>query len=197
MMRSRVLVAVLLSTLSACGGDDDDDSNDDDSTKDQRSNVTGDYDITGTLQLSSNGQTSGGDLVDELRIANGSGANTALRLEFGSVGCGPQAKMTGDRAFSVVETSCPMPNQQGCTAAMVFTSGQGSRDAMGKLTMSTSGNINLKCDLGTANVAFVMELNGTRMGQALPGTQEGALTSTGGVTTLGAAVKQWVQDARR
>jgi hypothetical protein len=195
-MRSRLLVAVLMSALAACGGDDDDDdeggNGGNDNTADHRSNMTGGYDLTGTIELVINGQTNSTPMQDKLDIKNDTGSNskTALRLTVASVGCGPRATMNGERSFTVVATSCPMPPpQEGCTGSMDFDQGSASKPSGGSLQGTLKGKMVVKCGPASASGDFTITMTGKPTGQSLPGTREDALT--GGISTgLSAALDQ-------
>ncbi len=180
-MRSRLLVAVLLSALAACGGDDDDegDNDDDGPTQDHRSNMTGSYDVTGTMSLTLNGETDTGEVVDGLDIKNDttSSSKAALRLTVESLGCGPRATMSSERAFTVNATTCSLPaSGNGCTNSMKFTQGNGSKPSGGALQASIKGQLVVQCGTASASADFAMEMSGTRTGESLPGTREDALT---------------------
>ncbi len=164
-MRSRVLVAVLLSALCACGGDDDEDGDNNGGT-DRRTNVTGSYAMTGSLEYVVFG-TSDTQPVEQqrMRISNGAGAGSlVLSLEEGVAACQLQATMTGERTFSLQESRCEVPQESGCSLTLNVRRGEGRREAGGTLTLSGEGNVETDCLPFPASGTFTLELSGTRTG---------------------------------
>lgn len=203
MTKTHVLVAVVLSALTACGGDESDEGGDTSPEPtvqpDHRKNVTGSYPVTGTMTLVINGESDVAQVQDTLSIANSrvSSSKAALLLHIASLGCGPRAWMTGERTFDASETTCPLPApQQGCTASLKYTQGSGQRDAGGTLQTSLAGKISVECG-GPAVVGDVsLELSGSRTGQALPDAHGGALKNTAPVS-LHSALERLALTARQ
>ncbi|NMO18410.1 hypothetical protein HPC49_11780 [Pyxidicoccus fallax] len=164
MMRSRVLMAVLLSALSACGGDDDEDG-DNNGGADRRTNVTGSYAMTGSLEYVVFGVSDTEPVEQQrMRVSNGSssGSSLVLSLEDG-VACQLQATMTGERTFSLQESRCEMP-QEDCSLTLIVRRGEGRREAGGTLTLSGEGNVETDCLPIPTSGTFTLELSGNRTG---------------------------------
>ncbi|WP_164001151.1 hypothetical protein [Pyxidicoccus caerfyrddinensis] len=181
MTKTHVLVAVVLSALTACGGDENDDGNPTPPAEtDSRPNMTGSYAVSGTMTVSGNGSSDTTQVRDTVRIANDttSTSKAALRLDVASLGCGPRARMSAEKAFTVASTSCPLPPENGCTYTLEYSKGNGHRDGNGTLFVTLQGQLTARCGGGTAAAAISMELTGSRTGQSRPGTREDALTGT-------------------
>jgi hypothetical protein len=198
MIKTHVLVAVVLSALTACGGDENEGGGDDAPVEvDQRSHMTGTYPVTGTLTMVVDGKSDVSQVQDTLRITNDktSTSKAALRLDINSLGCGPRASMNGPRNFSVSKTQCPMPSENGCTYSMTYTGGHGSKEADGTLQTSLQGQITIDCGSRGLTVDVVMVMSGSRTGQSLPGSREDALTGTAPLT-LRDAVERLTRSAQ-
>ncbi|QSQ21024.1 hypothetical protein JY651_38390 [Pyxidicoccus parkwayensis] len=196
MMKTHLLVAVMLSALTACGGDENEDSGNEvpapSEQTDNRKNVTGSYAVTGTLTLTANGKSDVSQVQDTLRITNDttSASKAALLLHIASLGCGPKATMTGERTFNPSNTKCPMPPQQDCTASLTYTRGIGKKEEGGALQTSLYGKIDLNCgSRGSATVDVSMVMSGSRTGESLPDMPGDALKGTTSVT-LSEALEQ-------
>ncbi|MCK8501354.1 hypothetical protein [Myxococcus fulvus] len=184
MSRSRVLWVVGLLALGACGGEDREPQEEPGNRPPpggsnppvtyQRSNVTGTYAVTGTLQ--SNAPDGSGhniaNLRDSITVSENTSGLNLLSINITSMSCGGgiRAAMNGERTFDVSGGTCPVDVESGCTASMKVNNGSGSRDAGGAFQLELRGEVSMTCGPVSSRRMFVMRLAGTSSGLSAPDT---------------------------
>jgi len=157
----RTLMPVLLATLVACGPEDESARPSGPGASepvipskpvpppptDTRPNVTGSYEVTGTIRFVLDGQPDTRAFRDVLRLSNRTGSISALQLTIDSFGCGPRGEMTGEKTFSIEATTCPFSPEGSCTLSMTFDTGSGSasQGSPSGLQLSTQGKLVTVC----------------------------------------------------
>jgi hypothetical protein len=157
-------VAVLLSTLCACGGEEQEQEND---PPDRRQNVTGSYALSGTSRASEPEGPTSHPMEESLRIANDGATGSRLLLTFERWGCDLPARMDGDTRFLVEPSFCMLQPNSGCTAFIDYSGGRGSRSSSeAPLQVSLEGRFFVECEGGSEIITDVFfDLTGPRTGE--------------------------------
>lgn len=180
MLRSRVVMAVALLALSACGESDSESLEEPghverpgDNPPDHRPNVAGTYDVTGTMSIVLNGQTDVTSILDVVRIEAPARAPSRVQLHLGSMDCGAgiRATMTGETSFTINEGECPLPPEAGCTSRLRINGGSGAHPLNGALQLGLQGQLELRCGTQSASAPVSIDVAGSRTGQTLQDTR--------------------------
>lgn|GEM_PF-1895064 len=192
MQRSRVLMAVALLVLSACGEGVSESPEEPGHVEppggnqpDHRPNVVGTYEVTGTMGIVLNGQTDVTSIQDVVRIEAAARSPGRVQIHLGEMSCGDgiRATMTGETTFSVNEGTCPIPAEPGCTARALFNGGSGSHPLNGALQLGLRGQLEVRCGTQSASAPLSIDVAGSRTGQALPDTRAQVLILGADVAT--------------
>ncbi|MFY1829894.1 hypothetical protein ACN47A_28520 [Myxococcus fulvus] len=182
MSRSRVLWVVGLLALGACGGEDHEPREEPGNRPPpggsnppvtyQRSNVTGTYAVTGTVQTNTQTGNNTVSVRDTITVSENTAGLNLLSINIASMNCGGgiRAGMNAERTFDVVGGTCPVSADPGCTASMKVNDGSGSRDAGGAFQLELRGNVSMTCGTASSSLVFVMRLAGTSSGLSAPDT---------------------------
>ncbi|NVJ22421.1 hypothetical protein HUW62_14455 [Myxococcus sp. AM011] len=202
MLRSRVLMAVALLALSACGDSDSQSPEEPghveppgDNQPDHRPNVAGTYDVTGTMSIVLNGQTDVSSILDVVRIEAPARNPGRVQIHLGGMDCGAgiRATMTGETTFSVNEGECPLPPEAGCTSSFRINGGSGTHPMNGALQLGLRGQLEVRCGTQSASAPVSIDVSGSRTGQALPDTRAQVLILGADLATT---VRQFADDIR-
>lgn len=202
MLRSRLLMAVALLALSACGESDSKSPEEpgyveppDDNQPDHRPNVTGTYDVTGTLGTELNGRTDFTPIRDVVRIDATHSVRSRVHVHLNDMNCGTGilATMTSETTFTINEGSCPLPPESGCTSTVRFNAGSGSRPVNGALQLGLQGQLEVRCGSQSASARLSLDVSGSHTGQDLPDTQAQVLARR---SDLASALRRREEDVR-
>lgn len=163
---------------------------------DSRKDVTGRYEVSGTVSFREGGWNDKSELKDvQLVIIADAFDSDRLYVDFD---CGLSAKMTDSDSFEFESKTCPSYTQGECTFMWSFKSGQGTlKETEPVLDVHPTGVIKARCSNGASGLlSFWFNLTGVRKSEpsadASPGA-ESRDTGSSQMSTLRATLEQAVR----